>query len=429
MSDRTRSIEAVSEFKDTTYLSSYVDVFDNSGIPSGTYTGTEQINTHYAPYRESEFRSTMTDVSNPGFKIRSANGDVIISPLVQTKDTYQNDTCAYNVSYSHKVSVGTQWERTRTEHFEGACGVGSFCHPTSADFPPVSINTGRLIDEAVTKAYANIDMSDMLLLASLGEAKKTVSSVSSILWDVVKICRAVKRFDWKYLRKEISLKQLAERYMEARYALRPLCYDVVNVTKALQAAHPPKLRRTYRGEAHGSTDDVGVKTKSILFNNGIPTAELNIKFSRKHSVSVRAGCLTDVVYLGNAHTYGLTKIASSIWELVPFSFIVDWFIGAGNLIAAYEPKPGFKVLGSWYVMEESTTYEYYGTDVTPCAGYENFYSEVGGAYPGQWTLNKFKKTRVSNTQLPILPYVRVNLDFAKLLDLGIILNNFKFLKH
>jgi hypothetical protein len=39
---------------------------------------------------------------------------------------------------------------------------------------------------------------------------------------------------------------------------------------------------------------------------------------------------------GLLHALGVSKAASVIWEAIPFSFVVDWFVNVGDVIASVE---------------------------------------------------------------------------------------------
>jgi hypothetical protein len=43
----------------------------------------------------------------------------------------------------------------------------------------------------------------------------------------------------------------------------------------------------------------------------------------------------------------LADVPSSLWELVPLSFIVDRFVSVGAWLDAIVPKPGVTIKGSW----------------------------------------------------------------------------------
>jgi len=48
------------------------------------------------------------------------------------------------------------------------------------------------------------------------------------------------------------------------------------------------------------------------------------------------------------------SIPITAWELIPFSFVVDWFVNFGDYIQALTPKLGIKGLSSWTTVIKET---------------------------------------------------------------------------
>jgi intergrase/recombinase len=64
-----------------------------------------------------------------------------------------------------------------------------------------------------------MDTAEILALATAAEGRKTVESMVSIFLRLTRIIKALKKLDAKVLRNEVSPKELANRYMELRYAI------------------------------------------------------------------------------------------------------------------------------------------------------------------------------------------------------------------
>jgi len=44
---------------------------------------------------------------------------------------------------------------------------------------------------------------------------------------------------------------------------------------------------------------------------------------------------------------GLSRPLTSAWELVPYSFVIDWFVGVGDWLDANQPSLASKTLCAW----------------------------------------------------------------------------------
>jgi hypothetical protein len=140
--------------------------------------------------------------------------------------------------------------------------------------------------------------------------------------------------------------------MEFRYALRPLVYDAKQVVAALSGDELPDVgRQTFRGykEDFGSTVENGVLLYSDAGTRVYGRQEASTVFQ------VRAGVLTTIEAISKLNVWGLDSIAESAWELMPYSFILDWFFDIGETLASWTPEMGVKKLASWVVTEVTTT--------------------------------------------------------------------------
>jgi len=41
---------------------------------------------------------------------------------------------------------------------------------------------------------------------------------------------------------------------------------------------------------------------------------------------------------GLIHAFGVNRVASIVWEAIPFSFVVDWFVNVGGFISSVEDR-------------------------------------------------------------------------------------------
>jgi len=359
---------------------------------------------------------SMTDVVTPGFEARKAKGDVIMSPMHSGSNSFIDSVGVLEATWWNDIEDGED-SRRQISYRKETMSSAELMGITDASFPtPPVENLGSMRSLAIADAHKNISCSEMQLWATLGEGKKTVNSVYSITKRVVKIYRAIRKLDYKFLKRQISRKELEDRYMEARYALRPLYMDVRNAVKATQASRPKRSRQTFRGRASDQWSETS-ETMNPIYPQVWATIKVRSLLSTSVSYEVSAGVLTDIEYMGLSHNFGLAEVPASIWELVPFSFIIDWFFNVGTLISAWQPKPGFTVLGSWVTTKVTTTRT---AIVTSTDSYTD-QTYIGATTSGNYTSTSVSISREPNPSRPVLPSYDVNLDWAKLLDLGIIL--------
>lgn len=365
----------------------------------------------------------MTDVVIPNFKERSAKGEIFNNPMNSEVHEYV-DNIGWLQAAKYKWSpvqsmtnppsnipyYKNGWEYdcpVRGSHFFGS--------PRTANYATASeLDTASLIDQAVTQAHANVDVTDAQVLATAGEAQETAKFIVDSLRRCIKILRAVKQADLKYLRKQISRKELANRYMEYRYAIRPMVMEANDYVSLL--SEPLKQDRyTFRGyaTAHATVADEGQWDDS--------TKTTYTARETKRVFTVRAGVLSAIESITLPMRLGLDKPFDAAWELVPFGHIADWFFNIGQTIASWTPNYGIKELASWYsttdVVEAKRWITGVKSKIDPNVYNGGHHYRISNALVAKTSIYK---TRVPNPQRAFLPRLKINLDGWKLIDLAII---------
>lgn len=355
------------------------------------------------------------DVSTPGAKKLMKRGVIINNPMrIHSYNTYNQPaiSCHHRTTrISDGTEVGYNFVGTVVPFAQG------YSRPDLLGWlPQFEAAKTACINDAVLRAHANVNPSEMMALASIGESRQTYKFLADSSRRVLKIAHDAARFKLRELRKQISTKELKDRYMEARYALRPLAYDVVGVLDSLSARRG-SVRRTYSGSATGESEYSDTLTGTGFWYESL--CDVNRKAT--YTVSAKAGVLcssdrqlSDIV--------GLHQIPQTVWELTPLSFVVDWFAGVGTVIGAWAPKVGVNQLASWVTVKQK-----YVTQNT-CGSFRS------AADSGTWSKDNFTTgspfsygreelvlERFVEPAISIVPPVEIKLDRYKLLDLGIML--------
>lgn len=363
---------------------------------------------------------SMEDVVIENFRKRSANGEIFNNPFESITTILANHQGNY---YNALIRVYNdcgglpRYTGTRTS---GPIAGSAVCTVGGAIYycPQPSIDIEQIKSLAITDAFANADASKAAALATLGEARETVSSIVSIFKRLFKILRALRRLDLKSLSGEISPKELRDRYMELRYAIRPLFFDAKQVLEAATFIKPgQKTRQTFRGKRVESAETLETAIPAMV--SGYNRTTLSSKAVR--TVSARAGVLTNID-VTPINLWGIDQPIEAIWELIPFSFIIDWFFNVGKTIAAWTPNAGVTQLASWCVVEDTTHWQTWVDNSWLEPGHPYNY-EAQFQVSGLVEKTYIHKYREVNPNRAIFPRFSLKLDSLKLLDLGIILKS------
>lgn len=370
-----------------------------------------------------EQSDVMTDVVTQDFEKLRAEGKIINNPMSKAFIRIERQPVSFDWHYYFD-----RWGCSPARHYEwgdykstGTKAVSSMIE----EFIPTASFSDKIeneIDKAVSKSFAIIGNEQLLFLGMLKEMSATVAGLTYIVRKAYRIYKAVRKAKLRQLKKELSLSELEDIYMNARYNLRPLYYDAKGLINVLTYEDMPG-RQTFRASSIYE-DSVNDTVDSYIHID--PYVKFGITFHRSLKIKskVRAGVLTQAQQTNLSQLLGLDKIIETAWDLLPFSFIIDWFVNVGDTLCAWTPKVGFHVLTSWVTVDTTVTkatsakgslYEYFDKN-----GYFHRFAPTYSFSGGKCNFLSRTFERIPNRERPLLPSLDVNLDLLKLLDLAII---------
>lgn len=218
-------------------------------------------------------------------------------------------------------------------------GIGSINHPP--DFETQERN------EAVTKSLnmladqkANIGEN----LATLGQtvrmfanpAKYLISGLKRIHND--KSLRPFLRNSYRDLVRGGIDRKIAGKYLEYVYGLAPLMQDIYSVaTLAKEQANAPLMLSARKSARR---DLVASEKMYDNFSSWMLEYFEQMNGKSRTSCSLYAKLSENYSGTRTLNQLGLTNPASLIWELVPYSFCVDWFLPVGPVLQALTAPAG-----------------------------------------------------------------------------------------
>lgn len=141
---------------------------------------------------------------------------------------------------------------------------------------------------------------------------------------------------------------VANAYLIGRFGIGPLIADMESAVKFLcSGSH---VRQTARGReiltgsstnTFGIGDDAGKKTHIVELRS-------------QRTIDVRVGFLYETDPISRAVAQlGLTRPLSTMWELTPYSFVIDRFVKVGEWLDAVQPAGFVKPLAAWVSTTET----------------------------------------------------------------------------
>lgn len=310
--------------------------------------------------------------------------------------------------------------------------------PTSLE-PAWPTDTGFM-----TTALANARASSFDILTFVAELHKTrdliarahartLQRATRIQDDII---RTVKRSrgsskKWKAEQGLSYLARFGEVWMEGRYGWRILAYELEAVTEALiklQGTIESSVKRAYVSDsavasyvAHSSSGEVlSHYPGGTWTSNNISRVSGSI--TQECEKTIRCGVGVNLL----ASNIAFVDPLVTAWEVLPFSFIVDWFVNVGESVKAFSPFANGNLKWAFRSARKRVTTITSVTPVVPTGGS----STVDALLEGFVGTSEMRHVYSDYDRLIEDPTfslaVDINVDLAKLVDLASIALAFRF---
>lgn len=264
---------------------------------------------------------TMTDSVTPGYFRSVKNGGV----LANNSCSASTLTCGSNIVYAYSgwlvrnpTSTTAYYARAKVQM---PYGPPATIIPAS---PPGLVN----------KAIANARQQAMDLSTFAAEIGKTANMFAKVSSKAQRIFRT-----FISLRNLGKLpKNLADAWLEYRYGWTPLVHDLADIQSALV-----KIQRgmSWIAKGHQEGDD------SIITSTGSPITIASLRYQVKTISKIQYGAYA-AFRMDALASIQIDPIVTA-WELIPFSFMVDWILDIGATVSALSPFANGELVSSGYV--------------------------------------------------------------------------------
>jgi hypothetical protein len=231
---------------------------------------------------------------------------------------------------------------------------------------------------ALRRHYSNLARKKVDLAVALGEGLKTVNSIASAAKRIADTVLSLKKGNVVAAFRKLfptSPKEVANDFLAWKYGLKPLMSDLSGAAEHLAEF----VLRTAPFKSNGHAKNRYEKTSTIVLGSFSPIGSSGVYEVRKATIRVKFGS-----HFGfssqlkrQAASLGFTNPANVAWELLPFSFVADWFIPIGDFLSNLSSLHGLTLKESYKtitIREEVDRYTFLN-------GYNGVMPIEGPVYP------------------------------------------------
>jgi hypothetical protein len=233
-------------------------------------------------------------------------------------------------------------------------------HPS---FPHIITWENEIYRRAYGRFRDRID-DNAQLGADLAERKQTMSSLSTRVGQLILAARSLKSGNIRGFLKALGIKKRSVRksasdmggvWLEYSYGWKPLLEDIHSAVMVLQRPFPKFLIVRGKAQAKG--------VEAIFYQGQCPGYYCTdyTKGTFRTKVLIQSEVYVSSWVAWKANQLGLTNPLSIAWEVVPFSFVVDWFMPIGNYLQSLTDFVGLSFQNSfvtWYAVVDHDNYRH-----------------------------------------------------------------------
>lgn len=250
--------------------------------------------------------------------------------------------------------------------------------PYNPGFPGINVPNYKIINRLVARctndAIAELAAAKSNLAVTYLERQKTLDMGGDLLkkaayiidprnWRISKLGKVIKG----QMSVSVGGRTFTDNWLMYRYGILPTMLDLYGIGAAAEDYYVNRPLRISVKRA-GSIPFIGSTSTLGPFGSLGATATTRTKWSGKTDVKVRLDASVSHAEHRALQQLGVVNPATVVWELIPYSFVLDWFINIGDYIGGLSAFSGL-------------TFKANSTTIYTTQKWESW-AEGRGTYPG-----------------------------------------------
>jgi len=387
---------------------------DPSGQNQGTWvpgSGHFQTQTTYGTaYLATGYRSS---TNTTGFNSKNRQSLLKANSFDFSLTTFSSEgiSTSWTTPLSVAVGPGSAGYRNDSVYTTNVTQFGSVTDPSAS-----WLQTGSLQAKATSNLLKNLRDSAFNAAQAIGERKQTADLVAGTAKKVASSLRNLRKGNFARAASDLGVtpkkragrrfnsqfatdqaKATGNAWLELQYGWKPLLSDVYGAMETLAkannpAGNPNTIYKKATGRAKRSEEPRTVTRTSLPAGY---SGWDEVTRSGKTTVIVKTGVTYSLSSqpLASLKSVGITNPLLLAWELLPYSFVVDWFMPIGNYLESLDATNGLSFYDGYmstFVRFEATTIA--SSSYSYNTGQQHFYRFVTENYKTV----KFTRSRLGN---------------------------------
>lgn len=256
---------------------------------------------------------------------------------------------------THFYRSGSDWNGAYYENWVEPISQFIPSHIIDSYTPFASV-TDNLVSRVTTEALLKLKEGKVQSGADLGEAGQTANMIADQALQLFKAYKALRDGNLSGFLSTLGLtrrgiatgKTLADHWLAYQYGWKPLMgalHDSIELLQSQLRQKDSLHRVVRRGKEHRTYQVLGSHHDDTLLCD----AKVEVGLTTRVSNSI----------VDRIDTFGLLNPLEVAWELIPFSFVADWFIPIGNVLESLSARAGLDFVTGY----RTTTVSYYSRTI------------------------------------------------------------------